>query len=136
MLSDNAFYWRELTQRRKQRCLDKNLYNPDVDEIKPVEWLGNSREDIRKFPVNVRRALGRELNRVQDGLMPTNFKAMTDIGAGVYEIRVHLEGAWRMIYVAKFTKTVYVLHTFQKKSQKTPSADIAIAKKRYSAIGE
>jgi phage-related protein len=116
--------------------LDKYLYNCIVDASKPVEWLGNSREELRKFPLDVRRTLGRELNRVQDGLMPTDFKPMPQIAQGVYEIRVHVEGAWRMLYVAKFPRAIYVLHAFQKKTQQTAAADIAIAKKRYRDIGE
>ena len=55
-------------------------------------------------------------------------------GAGVYEIRIHAFGEWRVIYVAKFRKTVYVLHAFQKKSQKTRAADIALAARRLKQI--
>ena len=38
------------------------------------------------------------------------------------------------MYVAKFLDKIYVLHSFQKKSQKTSLKDIKIAKIRYSAI--
>jgi len=48
---------------------------------------------------------------------------MVGIGPGACEIRVRdSTGAYRVIYVAKFTDAVYVLHAFQKKSQKTTRA--------------
>ena len=52
---------------------------------------------------------------------------MSSVGAGAYEVRVRSEGAWRAIYVAKFADTVYVLHAFQKKTQKTSKGDIDLA---------
>jgi phage-related protein len=107
-----------------------------MDLLKPVVWVGNSRQDLAQFPADVMQALGKELLKVQQGLMPNDFKVMTSVGKGVYEIRVKLDGAWRMMYVAKFTKAVYVLHVFRKKTQKTAPIDIQIAKARYSALGE
>lgn len=68
--------------------------------------------------------------------MPKDFKPMPDVGKGAYEIRVHLDGAWRVIYVAKFAEAIYVLHAFQKKTQQTNKDDIELAKKRYRTIGE
>lgn len=105
-------------------------------EAKPVHFIGSSRDDLREFPSDVRRALGEELLRVQNGLMPVDFKPMKEVGKGAYEIRVHLGGAWRVIYVAKFADAVCVLHAFEKKTQKTSLNDIALAKRRYKLIGE
>jgi phage-related protein len=105
-------------------------------EAKPVHFIGSSRDDLREFPSDVRRALGEELLRVQNGLMPVDFKPMKEVGKGAYEIRVHLGGAWRVIYVAKFADAVCVLHAFEKKTQKTSRNDIALAKRRYKLIGE
>jgi phage-related protein len=103
---------------------------------KPLEFLGSSRDDLRKFPAEVRRVIGAELLRVQLGAMPTDFKPMPAVGKGAYEIRVRLDGAWRVIYVAKFDAAIYVLHTFQKKTQQTPKEDIELAAKRFKMIGE
>lgn len=64
-----------------------------------------------------------------------DFKSMPAIGPGTYEVRVRLEGAWRVIYVAKFEPAIYVLHTFQKKTQKTPRAELERAAMRYKMIG-
>jgi phage-related protein len=103
--------------------------------MKPLSFVGSSLDDLRAFPAAVRHAIGVELMRVQFGGLPTNFKPLKDVGAGAYEIRVHLDGAWRVIYVAKFEKAIYVLHAFQKKTQRTVRSDIELAAKRYKLVG-
>jgi phage-related protein len=71
------------------------------------------------------------------GREPADFKPMPSAGPGAYEIRVRDEaGTFRVIYVAKFEHAVYVLHAFQKKTRKTPQADIELAARRYKLIGE
>lgn len=105
-------------------------------ETKPILFIGSSRDDLREFPAEVRKALGDELLRVQNGLIPVDFKPLKDVGKGAYEIRVHLKGAWRVIYVAKFASAIYVLHAFEKKTQKTSQSDMVLAKRRYKLIGE
>jgi phage-related protein len=88
------------------------------------------------MPGSVRREIGLELMRVQFGGEPKSFKPMSSVGAGAYEIRVRDEsGAYRVIYVARFETAVYVLHAFQKKSQRTAKMDIELAKARYKSIG-
>lgn len=59
---------------------------------------------------------------------------MKSVGSGAIEIRVHREGEWRVIYVAKFEEAVYVLHAFEKKTQKTRQADIELAQVRYKEV--
>ena len=61
---------------------------------------------------------------------------MSVIGAGAGEIRIHVLGEWRVLYVAKFSDAVYVLHSFQKKSRKTKREDIELARQRYREIGD
>lgn len=57
---------------------------------------------------------------------------MTTVGQGVKEIRIRdATGAFRVIYVAKFSDAVYVLHCFQKKTEKTSKTDLDLAAKRY-----
>jgi phage-related protein len=69
------------------------------------------------------------------GLMPNNYKPMSTVGSGTYEIRVQdADGIARLMYVAKFDDTICVLHVFTKKSPRTPKADIDIAKKRYREV--
>jgi phage-related protein len=115
--------------------LDKYLYIGSVDTQKPLEFLGTSRSDLRGFPPKARHAMGLELLSVQQGSAPLDFKPMVSVGKGVYEIRVSLAGAWRVMYVAKFSDAVYVLHAFQKKTQQTSKDDVDLARKRYRTIG-
>jgi phage-related protein len=104
--------------------------------MKPIRFLGSSRDDLRTFPAEVRRDFGEQLLRVQLGLAPVDFKPMPDVGSGVFEIRVHVRGAWRLLYVAKFDDAIYVLHAFEKKTQRTPRSDLELASKRYRMIGD
>ena len=86
------------------------------------------------MPEDARRDIGVELTLVQRGDLPTDWKPIRGVGAGVMEIRVHRPGEFRVIYVAKFAEAVYVLHAFGKKSQKTPKADLDLAKRRYTQM--
>jgi phage-related protein len=100
-------------------------------------FVGTAREDLAAFPESARRRAGYELFMVQVGREPADFKPMTSVGPGAYEIRVRDEaGTFRVIYVSKFEHAVYVLHAFQKKTRKTPQADIELAARRYKLIGE
>jgi phage-related protein len=103
--------------------------------MKPVVFLGSSLEDIRNFPAEARRVVGFELTFVQQGLEPSDWKPIKAVGPGVKEIRVHVLGEWRVLYVAKFSDAIYVLHGFQKKTQRTRKEDIELARKRYNEIG-
>ena len=76
-----------------------------------------------------------KLRAVQGGLEPSDWKPMQVIGPGVKEIRIHVLGEWRVIYVAKLRDVVYVLHAFQKKTRKTSRHDIDLARQRYRQIG-
>ena len=84
--------------------------------------------------MEARREAGFELDLVQRGYMPSDFKPMLNVGAGAYEIRIHILGEWRVIYVAKFSSGIYVLHAFQKKTGRTALSDIETAKSRYKRI--
>jgi len=99
--------------------------------FKPVSFLGSSYTDLAAFPDAARSVAGFELWQVQQGLMPADFKPMPTVGAGAYEIRIHAQGQWRVIYVAKHGDSVYVLHCFAKKTQQTAQSDIDLAAKRY-----
>ena len=99
---------------------------------KPVEFRGSSFDDLRAFPVPARREAGYQLDRVQQGHEPDDWKPMPRIGAGVQAIRIRdAAGAFRVIYVAKLADAVYVLHCFKKKTQKTSKTDVDLAEKRY-----
>jgi phage-related protein len=106
-----------------------------VHPSRPIEFLGDSLDALRRFPEIARRRAGYQLDRVQHGLDPDDWKSMNSVGPSVREIRIREErGAFRVMYVAKFGETVYVLHCFQKKTQKTSLADLEIATRRYKKI--
>jgi phage-related protein len=99
--------------------------------MKPVAFLGSSLDDLRGFPADARRDAGHQLDRVQRGLDPDDWRPMPSIGAGVREIRVRERaGAFRVIYVATFADAVYVLHAFQKKTRQTARRDLDLAASR------
>jgi len=103
--------------------------------MKPVHFVGSSREDMRELPEDVRETAGHQLFKVQQGKEPDDWKPMSTVGAGVQEIRVREEsGAYRVLYVAKFEEAIYVLHVFEKRSQKTQKGDIQLAKGRYADL--
>jgi phage-related protein len=100
--------------------------------LKPVEFCGSSLDDLRAFPLAARREAGHQIDQVQNGLEPDDWKPMNTVGPGVREIRIReAAGAFRVVYVAKFADAVYVLHCFQKKTEKTSKADLELATRRY-----
>ena len=103
--------------------------------MRPVRFLGDSLKCIRDFPEDVRHDAGFQLEKVQRGEQPDDFKAMPSIGAGVEEVRVADEsGAYRVIYVARWADAVYVLHAFQKKTRATSRQDVEMARKRLAQV--
>jgi phage-related protein len=103
-----------------------------VTDPKPVEFRGSSLDDLRAFPLSAKREAGHQLDQVQSGHDPDDWKPMNTVGQGVKEIRIRdAAGAFRVIYIAKLADAVYVLHCFQKKSEKTSKADLNLAATRY-----
>jgi phage-related protein len=103
--------------------------------MKNLKFMGDSQQALANFPELAKREAGFELWQVQLGLMPSDFKPMPTVGPGAYEIRVKVQGQWRVIYVAKQADAVYVLHCFLKTTPKTAQPDIELAAKRYKLIG-
>ena len=104
--------------------------------MKPAIFVGSSLRDLKAFPQSARRGAGFQIANVQRGDDPDNWKPMKNISPGIMEIRVHENGEFRVIYMAKFEEAVYVLHCFHKKTQKTGRHDIDLARKRYKEILE
>lgn len=106
-----------------------------MDAPKPVEWIGSSRDDLRKFPPDVRRVMGQAIDDAQWGGEHPAAKALKGFGGrGVLEVVDDFDGdTYRAVYTIKFSGVVYVLHAFQKKSKKgiaTPQRDVALLKAR------
>ena len=103
--------------------------------MKQVAFHGSAQNDRRGFPEGARREAGHQIDGVQRGLDPDDWKPMATIGQGVREIRVRDEtGAFRVIYLAKLADAVHILHCFQKKTQRTAKTDIELAARRYKAL--
>jgi phage-related protein len=99
---------------------------------KGVEFRGSSLTDLKAFPQSARREAGHQIDQVQQGRDPDDWKPMQTVGQGVREIRIRDEsGAFRVVFVAKFDDAIYVLHCFQKTTQKTRKADLDLAAQRY-----
>ena len=102
--------------------------------MKDLFWVGSAREDLTDFPDDARREAGHQLHRVQMGLEPDDWKPMPSVGPGTYEIRIHSAVEHRVFYVAKFAEGIYVLHAFEKKTQRTRQADLDIGKECLQAV--
>lgn len=108
---------------------------------KPVEWIGSAKNDLRKFPQDVRRVIGQAIDDAQLGLEHPAAKALKGFGGrGVLEIVDDFDGdTYRAVYTVKFAGIVYVLHAFQKKSKKgiaTPQREIDLIKARLKRAEE
>jgi phage-related protein len=103
--------------------------------MKLVVFVGDSLKRLREFPEDVRHDAGYQLDKVQRGQQPDDFKPMPSIGKGVEEIRIWDDsGTYRVIYTARLPDAVCVLHAFHKKSQATSKRDVEIAKERLAKV--
>lgn len=103
--------------------------------MKAIIWIGASRDDLGAFPPDAKHEAGYQLYRVQRAEEPYDWKPMSTVGPGVYEIRIHnTSGAFRVVYLATRSEAIYVLHCFRKKTQKTPKRDLELARRRFRAI--
>lgn len=103
--------------------------------MKPVRFLGDSLDRLREFPRAARHDAGYQMEKVQRGEQPDDFKPMPSVGQGVEEIRVRSgPGSFRVIYLARLADAVHILHAFAKKTRATARRDIELAKKRYAEL--
>src|SRR6266852_3611153 len=104
---------------------------------RPLLWMGSSRTDLRGFPRQVRRDIGKALYAAQQGETDPAAKPLRGFGgASVLEIVADQEGGtWRAVYTVRYREAVYVLHAFQKKSKRgiaTPKKDIDLIRRRLA----
>jgi phage-related protein len=105
--------------------------------MKPVIWIGSSRDDLRTMPQQVRRDIGQALYAAQQGETDPAAKALRGFGGTrVMEIvERYRTDAYRAVYTAHFADAIYVLHVFQKKSKRdiaTPKPDIDLIRRRFA----
>jgi len=101
---------------------------------KPLFWVGGTLARLRRFPAAARRETGHQLYQVQLGLDPNDWKPMPSVGPGVVEIRVHVGGEYRVLYVARFAEGVYVLHAFEKRTRQTRKSDVELTRKNLTEV--
>ncbi len=103
-------------------------------ELKPVEWVGSSKEDVKAFPARVRDHIGFALYQAQTGLKHRDAKPLKGLGSGVLEVVSRHDGdTYRAVYTVRFKAAVYVLHAFRKKAKRglaTPKREIELIKRR------
>jgi phage-related protein len=100
-----------------------------------VFWEGDSREVLQTFPEHVRQNLGFQLWRLQQGERPSDYRPLSSIGTGVFELRDQDERAWyRVVFLSRINDVIYVLHSFEKKSREIPRKDFEKAKQRLKAV--
>jgi phage-related protein len=108
--------------------------------MRPVRFMGDSREVLREMPDEVKSEIGFALERVQQGKTPVNAKPLKGIAPGVLEIVSDFKGdTFRAVYTVRFPRAVYVLHVFQKKSKRgiaTPKREIDLVKRRLAQVVE
>ena len=108
--------------------------------LRRVRWVGDSREQLQKFPSQVRKDIGHALYLVQTGQTPPSSKPMKGLESGVFEIVDDYDtNAYRAVYTVKIGRSLYVLHAFQKKSKRgiaTPKKEIDQIKRRLRRAKE
>lgn len=101
---------------------------------RPLHWVGSAKKDLLGFPALVVDSLGYALGVVQAGGMPPAAKPWKGEGPGVFELVEDWRGdAWRVVFVVRFEKAIYVLHCFQKKSPsgvRTAQQDVGLIHER------
>jgi phage-related protein len=106
-----------------------------LPEPKIVEWVGSSRDDLRKMPEEVQDSFGYALYQAQLGLHHGSAKRLKGEFGGLVEVVDDFHGsAYRAVYTAKFAGVVYVLHVFQKKAKRgiaTPRLELAVIRRRW-----
>ena len=105
--------------------------------MRELLWIGSSKEDLKEFPREVQRALGRALDVAQQGGKDVNARPLKGFGgAGVLEAVGDYDGdTYRVVYTVRFAEIVYVLHAFQKKSRRgieTPKQEIDLVRRRLA----
>lgn len=112
----------------------------DRRALRPLEWVGSSKEDLRGFPGAVQDHLGFALYQAQAGLKHRDAKPLKGLGHGVLEVvSRHDGGTFRAVYTVRFKAAVYVLHAFQKKAKKgiaTPKPVMELVRQRLKAAAK
>lgn len=107
-----------------------------MKEFAQIHWIGDSKQTLSAFPLEVKGVFGYSLRRLQKGLVPDcDARRMESIGKGVWELKTADERTWyRVIYLTRIGDALYVLHAFEKNSRKTDRRDLEIATSRLKSV--
>ncbi len=101
---------------------------------RPVEWVGSSKVDLKRFPEPVQDRMGFAIYQAQTGLQHHDAKPLKGFGSGVLEVLARHDGdTFRAVYTVRFQAAVYVLHAFQKKAKRgiaTPKKNLDLVRRR------
>ena len=109
---------------------------PRIDLVFYRNVAGNEpvRDWLVKLPESSRRAVGLDLQRVQFR-WPVGMPLVRPMGKGLFEVRTNLpDGTISRVLFCFHGGELYALHGFIKKSQKTPDAELELARKRQKEI--
>ena len=102
--------------------------------LKPVQWVGASKSDLKRFPDVVRDRMGFAIYQAQAGLRHRDAKTLKGFGSGVLEVVARHDGdTFRAVYTVRFETAIYVLHAFQKKARRgiaTPKNELDLVRRR------
>jgi phage-related protein len=107
-----------------------------VKEYVQIRWVGDAKEVLSAFPLEIKSVLGYSLRRLQKGLLPDcDARRMESIGKGVWELKASNDRTWyRLVYLTRIGDAFYVLHAFEKSIRKTDRRDIEIARARLKSV--
>lgn len=80
-----------------------------------------------------RREVGADLFTLQTD-WPIGMPLVRPLGQGLWELRSELENTIARVLFCFHEQRIVVLHGFIKKSQKTPQADLDLARKRMKEV--
>ena len=104
--------------------------------LKPIEWVGSSRANLKRFPEPVQHRMGFAIYQAQLGLRHRDAKPLRGFGSGVLEVVSRHDGdTFRAVYTVRFETAVYVLHAFQKKARRgiaTPKQELDLVRRRLA----
>jgi len=104
-------------------------------KLRPIEWMGDSRKQLKAMPDKVQKAIGFQLQLAQGGIKPGLAKPFKTIGNGVFEIVKRFDSdTYSAVYAVLIGESIYVLHCFQKKAKtgiSTPKKDVDLIKRRF-----
>ena len=109
--------------------------NSNAPKEAAIAWEGDSKEVISSFPDAAKYNLGFELRLLQQGQQPTDYRPMSSVGPGVFELRDQDDRTWyRVVDMSRVHNVIHVLHCFEKRSRETPMREIKTARQRLKIV--